>query len=69
MAVPKKQKEQTIVLNIQATYILKGKDCLRPPVLEKPLEVFPLEVIDMNVCPNADHVEIKSIKVFEGGDR
>lgn len=65
---PKKNREQTIILNIQATYILKGKDCLSQPTLEKPLEVFPLEVIDLDVCPNADHVEIKSIKVFEGGE-
>jgi hypothetical protein len=60
-----KQKEQTVVLTIQATYILKGKDCLTPSTMDRPLENFPIEVLDLNVCPNADHTEITKIKVFE----
>lgn len=66
---PKKpsEREQTVVLTIEATYILKGKDMLKPSDVARGNEMFPLEKIDLDVCPNADHVDIKKIKVFERG--
>lgn len=66
MAARKKaQKEQTVVLTIEATYILKGDKMVPASATEREPQMFPIEEIDLNVCPNADHVEIKKIKVFE----
>lgn len=59
------EHEQTVVLTIEATYILKGKDRISEKDQQRGAEMFPIETIDLNVCPNADHVEIKKIKVFE----
>ena len=58
-------KEQTVVLTIEATYILKDGALIPPSVLERDPQMFPIEEIDLNVCPNADHVEVKKMKVFE----
>ena len=62
---PKKtKKEQTVVLTIQATYVLKGKDMINPDYQNAP-DKFPIDTIDLNVCPGADKVDIKKIQVFE----
>lgn len=59
------EKEQTVIIKFEATYILKGKDMLKPSDVARGNEMFPIEMIDLNLAPNADHVEIKDIKVFE----
>lgn len=48
-------KEQTVVLTIQATYIVKDGQPIDPEKM----------IIDLNVCPGADKVDIKKIQVFE----
>ena len=63
-AVKKTKKEQTVVLTIQATYVLKGKDMINPDYQNAP-DKFPIDTIDLNVCPGADKVDIKKIQVFE----
>lgn len=59
------EKVQTVVLTIEATYVLRGTECLKPGCFENGAEMFPIETIDLNVCPNADDVHIKKVKVFE----
>ena len=62
---PKKtKKEQTVVLTIQATYVLKGGKMINPDYQNAP-DKFPIDTIDLNVCPGADKVDIKKIQVFE----
>ena len=62
---PKKtKKEQTVVLTIQATYVLKGGKMINPDFQNAP-DKFPIDTIDLNVCPGADKVDIKKIQVFE----
>ena len=53
--VKKTVKEQTVILTIQATYIVKDGQPVDPEKM----------VIDLNVCPGADKVDIKKIQVFE----
>lgn len=53
--VKKTTKEQTVVLTIQATYILKDGPSIDPKKM----------IIDMNICPGADKVDVKKIQVFE----
>lgn len=60
----KKEKTQTVVLTIQATYILKGDKLINPDFAKAP-DKFPLDTIDLNVCPGADKVDIKKLQVFE----
>lgn len=48
-------KEQTVVLTIQATYILKDGPSIDPKKM----------IIDMGICPGADKVDLKKIQVFE----
>jgi hypothetical protein len=60
----KKEKTQTVVLTIQATYILKGNKMINPDFAKAP-DKFPLDTIDLNVCPGADKVDIKKLQVFE----
>ena len=62
--VKKTTKEQTVVLTIQATYILKDGQLINPDFAKAP-DKFPLNTIDMNVCPGADKVDVKKIQVFE----
>lgn len=59
-----KEKTQTVVLTIQATYILKGNKLINPDFAKAPNK-FPLDSIDLNVCPGADKVDIKEMQVFE----
>ena len=59
-----KEKTQTVVLTIQATYILKGDNMINPDFVKAP-DKFPLDSIDLNVCPGADKVDIKKLQVFE----
>lgn len=54
-ATKKETKEQTVILTIQATYILKDGKPIDPEKM----------IIDLNVCPGADKVDIKKIQVFE----
>ena len=51
MAKAKKEtkKEKTVIIKLEATFVVKGND----------------EVDMTNLCPEADHVDIKDIKVFE----
>lgn len=63
--VERTEREQTIVITLETTYVLKGKKCLTPSTIERPKENFPMEMLDLNLCPNADHFDIKKIKVFE----
>ncbi len=62
--VKKSVKEQTVVLTIQATYILKNGKLINPDFTNAP-DKFPLNTIDVNVCPGADKVDVKKIQVFE----
>lgn len=48
-------KEQTVILTIQATYIVKDGQPVDPEKM----------IIYLNVCPGADKVDIKKIQVFE----
>lgn len=59
-----KEKTQTVVLTIQATYILKDNKLINPDFAKAP-DKFPLDSIDLNVCPGADKVDIKKLQVFE----
>lgn len=59
-----KEKTQTVVLTIQATYILKGNKMINPDFAKAP-DKFPLDSIDLNVCQGADKVDIKKLQVFE----
>ena len=59
-----KEKTQTVVLTIQATYILKGDQQINPDFTSAP-DKFPMNTIDMNVCPGASDVQIKKLQVFE----
>lgn len=59
-----KEKTQTVVLTIQATYILKGNKLINPDFAKAP-DKFPMDSIDLNVCPGADKVDIKDLQVFE----
>lgn len=59
-----KEKTQTVVLTIQATYVLKGDDMINPDFAKAP-DKFPIETIDLDVCPGADKVDIKRLQVFE----
>ena len=59
-----KEKTQTVVLTIQATYVLKGDNLINPDFAKAP-DKFPLDSIDLNVCPGADKVDIKRLQVFE----
>lgn len=61
---PVKEKTQTVVLTIQATYVLKGNKLINPDFAKVP-DKFPIDTIDLNVCPGADKVDIKKIQVFE----
>ena len=63
-AKPVKEKTQTVVLTIQATYVLKGGKLINPDFAKAP-DKFPLDSIDLNVCPGADKVDIKRLQVFE----
>ena len=63
-AKPVKQKTQTIVLTIQATYVLKDDQRINPDFAKAP-DKFPIDTIDLNVCPGADKVDIKKLQVFE----
>lgn len=56
-----KEKTQTVVLTIQATYVLKGKNQINPDFAKAP-DKFPLDSIDLNVCPGADKVDIKKLQ-------
>ena len=60
----KKEKTQTVVLTIEATYILKGGKLINPDFAKAP-DKFPVGTIDLNVCPGADKVDIKKMQVFE----
>lgn len=60
----KKEKTQTVVLTIQATYVLKDGKMINPDFAKAP-DKFPLDSIDLNVCPGADKVDIKKLQVFE----
>lgn len=59
-----KEKTQTVVLTIQATYVLKDGKLINPDFAKAP-DKFPLDSIDLNVCPGADKVDIKKLQVFE----
>lgn len=59
------EKVQTVVLTIEATYVLRENECLKPGCFENGAEMFPIEALDPNVCPNADDVHVKRVKVFE----
>ena len=59
-----KEKTQTVVLTIQATYILKSDKLINPDFAKAP-DKFPIDTIDLNVCPGADKVDIKKLQVFE----
>lgn len=61
---PVKEKTQTVVLTIQATYVLKGDKLINPDFAKAP-DQFPIDTIDLNVCPGADKVDIKKLQVFE----
>jgi len=65
---PAKEKTQTVVLTIQATYVLKGDDMINPDFAKAP-DKFPIETIDLDVCPGADKVDIKRIQVFETDEK
>lgn len=43
------KKEKTVIIKLEATFVVKGDG----------------EVDMTNLCPEADHVDIKDIKVFE----
>ena len=59
-----KEKTQTVVLTIRATYILKDGKLINPDFAKAP-DKFPMDSIDLNVCPGADKVDIKNLQVFE----
>lgn len=59
-----KEKTQTVILTIQATYVLKDGKMINPDFAKAP-DKFPLDSIDLNVCPGADKVDIKKLQVFE----
>ena len=59
-----KEKTQTVILTIEATYILKGGKLINPDFAKAP-DKFPIDSIDLNVCPGADKVDIKKMQVFE----
>ena len=59
-----KEKTQTVVLTIQATYVLKGGKMINPDYQNAP-DKFPIDTIDLNVCPGADKVDIKKLQIFE----
>lgn len=61
---PVKEKTQTVVLTIQATYVLKGDKLINPDFAKAP-DKFQLDSIDLDVCPGADNVEIRKLQVFE----
>ena len=50
----KKTKEQTVVMTLEVTWVLKGEDCV-------PKDEITLDTSSLN----ADKVDIKNIKVFE----
>lgn len=59
-----KEKTQTVVLTIQATYILKDGQRINPDFAKAP-DKLPIDTIDLNVCPGADKVDIKKLQIFE----
>lgn len=61
----KQTKEQTIVVTMRLTYILKDDNRLGVKTLSRDKEMFPIEDLDPYVAPNADHVEVVGFKVFE----
>lgn len=61
---PAREKTQTVVLTIRATYILKEGERINPDFAKAP-DKFRLDTIDLNVCPGADNVEIRKLQVFE----
>ena len=61
----KQTKEQTIVVTMRLTYILKDENRLGVKTLSRDKKMFPIEDLDPSIAPNADHVEVVGLKVFE----